>query len=44
MAYESLLTLLTNVQERQSLDVDKLRELEAEFIKQVLQAEEPMIM
>tara|TARA_Y100000590_G_scaffold323369_1_gene366471 strand:+ start:200628 stop:200762 length:135 start_codon:yes stop_codon:yes gene_type:complete len=44
MALEWLLNVLTNQEERQKLEVEKLRELEAEFIKSVLQSEEPMIM
>lgn len=44
MAPEWLLNVLTNQEERQKLDVEKLRELEAEFIRTVLQNEEPMIM
>lgn len=43
MALEWLLNVLTNEEERQKLDVEKLRELEAEFIRRVLQNEEPMI-
>jgi hypothetical protein len=43
MALEWLLNVLTNQEERQKMDVEKLRELEAEFIKIVLENEEPMI-
>ena len=44
MAQEWILKVLFSNEERQKLDVEKLRELEAEFIRQVLQNEEPMIM
>ena len=44
MALEWLLNVLTNQEERQKLEVEKLRELEAEFIREVLRNEEPMIM
>ena len=44
MAQEWLLNVLSNKEERQKLDVEKLRELEAEFIRAILQSEEPMIM
>lgn len=44
MAQEWLLKILTTNEERQRLSLEKLRELEAEFIKKILQEEEPMIM
>lgn len=44
MAPEWLLNVLSNQEERQNMEVEKLRELEAEFIKWVLRSEEPMIM
>lgn len=44
MNIEKLFNLLTNNEERQKLEGETLRELEAEFIKSILMSEEPMIM
>lgn len=44
MAFETLLKVLTNQEERRKLNIEELRELEDQFIRAVLQNEEPMIM
>ncbi len=44
MNIEKLFSLLSSHEERQKLESETLRELEAEFIRSILLSEEPMIM